>query len=196
MSEGTAKAARFRFRGHTTSGGELKSEEVAWLPEAAADDPPAYRFALRGPKGSEQKVAIIALVPEGETRHIHLVIEGAAGGSYKLEAGGKTFEGRVSRAGVLDQVVPKGTGPAVLTLTVGGAEQSYQLQFGEMPPVTEPAGVQARLNALGFIAGASGKLDDDTGAALKEFQEQYGLEATGKLNDETRKQLEAAYSGG
>ena len=76
----------------------------------------------------------------------------------------------------------------------------HQLLIGHLNPITDAegkatgdlTGVQARLNNLGFDAGpVTGQMNDQTRAAIQEFQEYIGHEnPTGELDDETRNLLE------
>jgi hypothetical protein len=70
----------------------------------------------------------------------------------------------------------------------------YTLKLGELHPVKEITGVQARLNNLGFHCGAvDGNCGPKTQSALKAFQAKYGLTVDGQPNDETQAKLKELY---
>ena len=67
---------------------------------------------------------------------------------------------------------------------------TWTIKLGHLDPVTEDRGVQARLNNLGFGAGAiDGDVGEKTKAAVRSFQEAEGLKATGKVCKTTRQKL-------
>jgi len=116
----------FRFRVHTPGAGELKVAVVAWPcpPLKAPEDRPSPEAA-----------------PSGQTR-IHLVLQGAdgtpfAGRRYKLDVEGKSYEGTTATDGVLDQLVPHGSGKGQLTLLADGGHSEIRLEvkLGELPPI-------------------------------------------------------------
>jgi hypothetical protein len=166
-----------------------------------------YRFKVRTADGSETISKIVIAheaAPESEaSRRIHLVMQGGDGvphrtRRFRIEAEGKTFEGTTDDAGVLDQDIPRSAAKATLTLLADNPsdELIYHLQFGDLPPVTEIAGLQARLNALGLHAGSGGTMDEHTISALKEFQEHHMHRdhPSGEPDDETRAQLEREHA--
>lgn len=111
---------------------------------------------------------------------------------YELDVDGTARTGTTDGAGVLVERIPLDAREG--TLTIGPDEAVYTLQLGGLPPLSEPAGVQARLNALGFDCGRSdGTMDEQTAEALRAFQRWCGLEPTGEADDETRRHLGARY---
>jgi len=67
------------------------------------------------------------------------------------------------------------------------------LEFGCLDPITEITGVQQRLANVGFLVGQEGVFDEDTVAAIAEFQLMMELEPTGELDDTTRDKLKDYY---
>jgi hypothetical protein len=82
-----------------------------------------------------------------------------------------------------------------LGLEAGEREQIIviPLEFGCLDPITEITGVQQRLANVGFLVGEEGMLDEDTVAAIAEFQSKIKLEPTGELDDTTRDKLKDYY---
>lgn len=136
----------------------------------------------------------------GALQRLHLHLKDGDGQplasrKYTLEVGGKKLGGTTSPDGLLDTLAPKAESGK---LTIHGAEAlELELRFAPVPPVSSMAGVQARLNALGYHAGSSGAMDDQTREAVREFQEHHlGLDApSGELDETTRSELQAAYPG-
>ncbi|HEY1219478.1 MAG TPA: peptidoglycan-binding domain-containing protein [Bryobacteraceae bacterium] len=70
------------------------------------------------------------------------------------------------------------------------AEEVYELRLGSLDPIESVTGVQARLNNLGYYCGqVDGIAGQLTRAAVREFQADHNLSATGKINEETRNAL-------
>jgi N-acetylmuramoyl-L-alanine amidase len=103
---------------------------------------------------------------------------------YRLVIDGKTLEGTTDGEGWVDIPLPPTAERGELVV---GAEpmstQTILLNLGGMDPVAEPIGIQKRLRNLGFACEESGQLDDQTRAAIAEFQTQVELEATGEPDD-------------
>jgi hypothetical protein len=107
---------------------------------------------------------------------------------FELEVDGEKHSGTTDEDGVLEVAIPASAKAA--TLTIGPDKAKFGFQFGHMAPITELAGVQARLNNLGFPCGeAAGELDDATREALRKFQSAHGLEISGEADDATRDKL-------
>jgi hypothetical protein len=114
--------------------------------------------------------------------------EPRAGERFTLTVDGLKHEGVTSAAGLIEVPIPADARKA--TLVVGSEEEGLQFMLGRLPPITEIAGVQARLNNLGFdCGGLSGELDEPTRDALRAFQERIGLLAEGEPDAETRTEL-------
>jgi hypothetical protein len=116
-----------------------------------------------------------------------------AGVPYVLEVEGQSFSGQTDAQGVLRQRIP----PDARTgrLIVGrDRREIYPLQLGQLDPVSEISGVQARLANLGFYAGAvDGQMNPATAQALKAFQAKHNLPVNGQLNEATGQQLKQAH---
>jgi hypothetical protein len=93
--------------------------------------------------------------------------------------------------GAIDESIP-GAGKG--TLEIDG--HLIDLDIGGLAPVTELAGVQARLNNLGFMAGVpTGELNEQTKEALLRFQAANRLARTGTVTAETQAKLKEVYEG-
>lgn len=112
--------------------------------------------------------------------------------AYQLDIDGIHWEGRTDAEGVLVEEIPVDAENGVLT--IGPDAAVYELQLGRLPPLSEPEGMQARLNGLGFDCGREdGTIDDKTKHALKSFQRWCGLEPTGALDEVTQARLQTSY---
>ncbi len=81
------------------------------------------------------------------------------------------------------------------TLVVGqpGEEQEHELTLGDLDPIEELTGVQARLRNLGYDCPVDGELGEETREALVRFQQERSLEETGKPDGRTREALQAEH---
>ncbi len=109
---------------------------------------------------------------------------------YELTVGGTTHTGTVGSDGEIDVNIPADAASGTLTLL----GRTFEISLGSLDPADTVTGVQARLNQLGYSAGA---VDDDLGprteACLKAFQEDNELEATGTMDAATQQKLTDLY---
>ncbi len=69
-------------------------------------------------------------------------------------------------------------------------ERVITLDLGAMDPVDEPSGVRKRLLNLGYLCQPDGPADsEDLQAALRKFQQDKGLNVTGRIDDPTKNKL-------
>jgi hypothetical protein len=114
--------------------------------------------------------------------------EARAGEKYVLKIDGRVIEGATDGDGKIEVVIPAEAEEAVLRLGEKARGEDYVLKLGELDPVTEPSGVQARLAHLGYDCGDSGVMDEKTRRAVREFQFEQALKM-GEIDDETRGEL-------
>jgi hypothetical protein len=113
------------------------------------------------------------------------------GVSYTLEVEGKKKRGVTGEDGLISEIISPHAKTATLTVHDPDdpeADEKHEFDLGNLPPVSDPEGVEARLRNLGFESWASDE-DDWVTAALQEFQKRHGLAATGKADDATRDAL-------
>lgn len=109
---------------------------------------------------------------------------------YRLEVEGQILEGATDEKGMLDVFVPNNASKGKLFLFDEKAEEQIEVLFGWLDPIDLVNGAQQRLKNLGFDCGAvDGELGPKTEDALKRFQQAANLEPTGKLDEETSKEL-------
>lgn len=117
-----------------------------------------------------------------------------AGVAYTFKAGSSVSEGTLDADGSFREWIPPDCDAAEIILTDNGRTESYRVVLGQLAPVSELRGVQARLNALGYHCGAaSGEWNHATELALQRFQESAGLAVTKTPDDATRAKLVALY---
>jgi len=127
------------------------------------------------------------------TIHIRLLKndEPRANEPYQLVVDGRIHEGMTDGDGNLWIYIPAGAKNATLYVGSGKERRKYSLGLRHLQPVTGIKGVQQRLNNLGYLCGqVDGKLNEQTAAALKRFQSDNNLSATGECNLETQTKLQ------
>lgn len=95
---------------------------------------------------------------------------------YTLKINALTIRGTLDAEGRLEQRIPHDAAEALLRL---GESEDYLIKLGCLDPLSEPAGIQARLAHLGYACNTSGKLDRQTEQALRAFQADNSLEPSG-----------------
>jgi N-acetylmuramoyl-L-alanine amidase len=118
--------------------------------------------------------------------------EPRAGVRYTLEVDGQKFTGETSADGIISHFIPPRAKKAHLRLE--DEDEEWDLDIGHVNPVNYVSGVQCRLKNLGFYQGdISGRLDDETRNAIRDFQAAHGLEITGEPDAATRDALVAEH---
>jgi len=120
-----------------------------------------------------------------------------AGIPYVLEIDSKRTEGTVPADGNISEIIQPNAKKATLTLKpAGGGEEVYNFQLGHMNPADNIAGMQGRLKNLGYYRGdMTGSLDEDTSEAIRKFQANAGLSATGEADEATQAALANRHGG-
>ena len=124
-----------------------------------------------------------------------------AGCPYELRVGKQVFRGTTTSDGLVTHEVDPDERKGRLVLTSDPADpgnvHTWELQISHLDPIETVAGVQARLNNLGYSAGpVSGQMNERTQAALREFQRHLGQEQpTGEPDAETKQALVDAERG-
>ena len=109
---------------------------------------------------------------------------------YVLDIDGKRYTGTTDAEGRLARSIPPDARKGKLYLGTAPDQDVYDLDLGQMDPVDEVSGVQARLNNMGFDCGpVDGKMGPNTESALRGFQEKHKLPVTGRADAATRAKL-------
>ncbi|GAC1521925.1 MAG: hypothetical protein NVS3B10_22500 [Polyangiales bacterium] len=121
-----------------------------------------------------------------------------SGKKYELRLGDVVRKGSTDGEGIVEQRVGPTATAATLTVWADregdGAYFHWQVKIGHLDPVDTVAGVQARLNNLGYGCGdVDGVAGARTIAALRAFQDDAGVKVTGEPDDDTKKALVDAH---
>jgi hypothetical protein len=117
-----------------------------------------------------------------------------AGEPYTLDVDGTVKSAVTGSDGVISMVIPPNAKKAKITITE--TQEEYDFDLGYMNPVSDPKGLQARLQNLGFLKGdITGTIDDQTKQAIRRFQEAKNLKVTGEADQATQDALLAAHEG-
>lgn len=111
---------------------------------------------------------------------------------YKLVVDGRTFEGTSDGDGWIEVNIPGNATKGKLLLHPGEPEEiEMPVELGQLAPISELKGVMQRLENLGLRSGNPGtyRMTPEVREAVRKFQQQHGLPATGELSDETRQKL-------
>lgn len=76
-----------------------------------------------------------------------------------------------------------------LVIELTDKQQFFAVAVGNMDCINSDSGVQMRLDNLGYVSDDDGEWGD----AIKTFQQDSGLDATGEMDEATRSALESAY---
>lgn len=149
-----------------------------------------HRFRLAAPKCF---VAVCLQDEEGEPY---------AGCKYELTVNGQTLQGVTSDVGLVSHEVRHDAKEATLTLWTDphdpDSNLEWTLEIGALDPIDTIAGVQWRLQNLGYLIDEiTGAMDDATRTALSAFQRFMGhAHPVGELDEATRQALSLATAGG
>lgn len=132
-------------------------------------------------KGVPSQISIVLKDEESKPR---------SGLDYVMEIDGKLFQGKTDSAGRIRQPIPPNAQRGKITIGSGDQIEEYPLQLGNLDPITEISGIQARLNNLGFPCGEpNGILNDATQQSLRRFQAECKISETGEPDNTTREKL-------
>jgi hypothetical protein len=122
-----------------------------------------------------------------ETLRLQFLARGEprAGLAYSLDIDGKVFRGETDDEGRIELLIPPDAKVGKLTL---GENEKHTLALGHLDPVEVESGARQRLVNLGLLADADADADGYA-VALKRFQLQQMLPASGALDQATRDKL-------
>lgn len=111
---------------------------------------------------------------------------------FTLVIDGERTQGVTDFDGVLIAMIPASARSGWLEL--GDDEEPRPIRLGDLDPIDTPRGVQARLADLAYyFEEVDGLLGPYSAQAIRAFQRDVGLPATGALDDATRDSLLTAY---
>lgn len=153
------------------------------LKEASKPTDQKHKFKLK------KETVVLRLVVKNDEDHPY------ANMRYQLKVDDQIFNGNTGGDGKIEQRIPADARAGELAIfPTGGETQNaiaiFTLELGELDPVEEATGIQARLNNLGFDCGAvDGIIGPLTQEALRSFQQKHGLNVTGDVDTGTRNKL-------
>jgi N-acetylmuramoyl-L-alanine amidase len=121
------------------------------------------------------------------------------GAKYRLRVGFDNFGGVTDGNGMVEQEIAPNSVDGEITIFPAGCDPaadgySFALLLGDLDPVHETSGIDARLSNLGFVTfEESGNRELTASAradAIRAFQDKFGLEVTGELDNDTRDTLQ------
>jgi hypothetical protein len=128
----------------------------------------------------------------------HVGNESFPNAPYRLETKSRTRSGTTGPSGEVEVwIAPNEAGDdARLIVETLGGELVLPVALRHLQPITETAGIQARLRNLGLYHGElHGTLDAATVHAIALFQHRAGIEPTGLADDPTRAALLRFHGG-
>lgn len=114
---------------------------------------------------------------------------------FVLSIDGRIHQGTTDADGWVRVSIPPDAREGELTVEPGTPDEfRLPLRLGALNPSDSVSGVKQRLANLGFGCGETGEeVTPEFGAALRAFQETYGLDVTGELDDATRQRIRDAH---
>jgi N-acetylmuramoyl-L-alanine amidase len=111
---------------------------------------------------------------------------------YTLNIDGQWIEGKTNNNGELVHSISPGARHATLKVHDDDNSETYELNIGDLDPSDCIRGVQQRLRNLGYDCGPiDGIWGPRTENGLLAFQRFRGIELTGKLDQETQRELDS-----
>ena len=141
-------------------------------------------------KSTDQKHEFVR---KGEPHKLRLQLkmlgEARANEAYVLDIDGELTEGQTDGEGKLEHPIPGNASRGRLILQDG--KEIIPVRIGHLDPVDVIAGVQQRLNNIGFRCGAEGgdEINEATQQALRLFQEAHKLAVSGEPDEATKEKL-------
>lgn len=81
-----------------------------------------------------------------------------------------------------------------VSITLASEDEVHEFLPATLDPIETVGGVQDRLNNLGYpCGGEDGEVGPLTRRALRDFQQDFGLTASGEIDDATRRELQAQH---
>jgi uncharacterized Zn-binding protein involved in type VI secretion len=149
--------------------------------EASGSTDQHHKFRRRG----EPAMLRLRVLENGRAR---------ANEAYELDIDGRVFSGTTDAEGMLAHPIPPDARNARLIIGGGAIRDEYVLNLGQVDPVDELTGVQARLANLGYDCGPiDNRLGSQTKWAIEQFQANHQLAPTGEPDEATRQKLVEAY---
>ena len=113
---------------------------------------------------------------------------------YKLDIDGLKSTGKTTSEGKISISIPPTARRGKLIVGEGEKQIEYDLDLGRLDPIDEVKGFKKRLRNLGFEVGdIDNEMSDVFKNAIRMFEAQNDLEATGEINEKNRNKLKEVY---
>lgn len=99
----------------------------------------------------------------------------------------------LDETGLLEVSIPPNAAKAHVFVGEGVRKTEHVFKLGNVDPISKPSGIQSRLANLGYPCEHETHLGETTRSALREFQKDHGLNASGELDDATQNALKKAH---
>jgi hypothetical protein len=119
-----------------------------------------------------------------------------AGRIYNIIIDGSLRRGETDNDGFVKEPIPPNAVRAHLILYENfekNEREEYDFSLGYLQPITELAGIQARLASLGYPTFGEDTLGEQTRQSISNFQTNFNMEPTGELDDQTRSKIKEVY---
>lgn len=127
-------------------------------------------------------------------RLLDLKREPRANLEYTATVDGDNSSGRSDGDGYITLAVRPSDRELRLKVSEGSKTDEYTLPLGSIDPIEELSGVQQRLTNLGYSCSAEeGVMGETTKAAIRAFQKEMHLDASGEIDEATRQKLEQVH---
>lgn len=114
--------------------------------------------------------------------------------NYLITIEGSTKRGTTDGAGKIAHPIPPNARYGRLVILGSENEETYQLRFGHLEPISQLAGMAARLRNLGYnCLDNHTEIDDRLRRSLLEFQKDNSLPLTGEPDAATKDKLQSVY---
>lgn len=128
--------------------------------------------------------------------HLQVLDDGkpVANRPYVVSVDGAVRSGNTDIDGRIRVSIPPNAKKAKVRVGEGADLIQYELNLGHLRPIDDIAGVQARLEALGYdCGGEDGLVGDRTREALRGFQRKHSLPESGEMDETTRAKLREVF---
>lgn len=108
---------------------------------------------------------------------------------YQAIVDGRHYSGTLDDQGKLRIHVPSDAERATIIVGEDNMSNEYIVLLHHLNPVDHETGIQQRLNNLGYPCEATGEIDEQTQAAMKQYQKKHQVAPSGRCDASIRNRL-------
>jgi hypothetical protein len=173
----------------------VRKDPNVLLPGDRVTIPPVRQSITQRPTGARHRY-VMKSTPARLNLELRWGGKPRAGEVYELRVDGIARKGVLGSKGELSEPIQPDARSAVLVVGEGGRRTEMDLSLGWLKPAASLEGAQSRLVNLGYLASpASGRWDEHTQRAVRQFQRDAELTQTGELDADTQARLVSAHDG-